>query len=378
MAVLFHDQASMYGRHKAEIDAAILGVLSSGKLDWGENVPAFEAEFAAWCGAQHAVTTNSGSAALKTSLLALGIGHGDEVITVPNTDSATPSAIRNTGATPVFVDIAPDTRTMDIRALAAAITPRTRAIMPVDMYGHPADIAAINAIAEQHALSVIEDACLALGAEIDGRRVGSFATVTCFSFAPSKHLGAFGSGGCALTEDAALAERMRKISGYGQDRAHHRAMHGIRGEIGLHYETDGLNERLDEVQAAILRVKLPHLEATLADRARQARRYGEALTGLPLDLPATRQGYRHAWRNYVLESDRRDAIRQVLAADGIATNTSYAPPMHVQPAYQALGHSTGAFPVTERLCDRLFGIPIGPHLDDTQIEDVINALRRAC
>lgn len=342
MAVLFHDHAKIYARDKEAIDTAIAGVLQSGRLDWGDNVPAFEDEFAQWCGARHAVTVNSGSAAIKISLLALGIGVGDEVITVANTDIATSSAIRNTGARPIWVDINPSTRTIDLDAMASAITPRTKAILPVDLFGHPANLPAIMAIAERAGLAVVEDACLGLGAEINGRRLGSFATVTCFSFAPSKHLGAYGSGGCALTQDAALADKMRKISAYGQDRSRHRAMHGIRGAEGLHHETEGLNERLDEVQAAILRVKLPKLASTLAMREKQASRYAAGLKNLVLDLPQTTSGFKHAWRNYVVEADERHALRAALALREIATNLTYAPPMHLQPVYSSFGFTKGA------------------------------------
>jgi dTDP-3-amino-3,4,6-trideoxy-alpha-D-glucose transaminase len=378
MRVPFHDQAKLYRRHQTEIDAAIADVLTSGRLDWGDHVPRFEAEFADWCGATHAVTTNSGSAALKIALLALGIKQGDEVITVANTDSATPSAIRNAGAIPVFVDIEPRTRTMAVHAMKSAVTSRTRAIMPVDMYGHPADIPAIVEFAAPLGIPVVEDACLALGAEIGGRRVGQFAAVTCFSFAPSKHLGAFGSGGCALTEDPILAQRMGKISGYGQDRQHHRSMHGLGAPVAPHYEYDGSNERLDELQAAILRVKLPFLQSALAERARQASRYSMELSNLGLGLPSTREGYKHAWRNYVVTCDRRDEIRKVLAAAGIATNTSYAPPMHVQPAYRLLGYGNGSLPTTELVSTEIFGLPIGPHLEDDQINLVVEIVHEAC
>jgi dTDP-4-amino-4,6-dideoxygalactose transaminase len=377
MTVPNYDHAKLYSVQKQDIDAAISRVIGSGRLDWGDEVPAFELEFARWNGASHAVTTNSGSAAIKIALLALGIGPGDEVITVANTDISTSSAIRHTGASLIWVDIEPTTRTMDIAALTAAITPRTRAVVPVDIFGHPAALHQIQAIAQRHQLAIVEDACLALGATIDGRKVGALSTVTCFSFAPTKHLGAFGAGGCALTEDGDLAARMRKISAYGQDRSRHRTMHSAAGGSGLHHETEALNERLDEIQAAILRVKLVALSATLATRRRQAERYSEAFRDLPLDLPRACDGYGHAWRNYVIEADDRDMLRARLAESGVATNLSYAPPMHLQPVYMSLGIRPGALPVTERSAHRLFGLPIGPHLDDEQIDAVIAALRRA-
>jgi dTDP-4-amino-4,6-dideoxygalactose transaminase len=375
MTVSSHDHGKLYRSQKPEIDAAMARVLSSGRLDWGEEVPAFEAEFAAWNGATHAVTTNSGSAAIKIALLALGIGPGDEVITVANTDISTSSAIRHTGAMPIWVDIDPVSKTIDLDAMAAAVTPRTRAIVPVDIFGHPADIFGVLAIAARHGLAVVEDACLALGATIGSRKVGSLSTATCFSFAPTKHLGAFGAGGCVLTEDSQLAARMQKIAAYGQDRSRHRAMQSAVGGSGLCHETEGLNERLDEIQAAILRVKLTALASTLDSRRRQAETYSAAFAGLPLDTPQVLPGYGHAWRNYVLEADGRDEVRARLAQAGIPTNLSYAPPMHLQPVYAHLCVREGALPVTERTSRRLFGLPLGPHLDPEQTEEVVAAVR---
>ena len=293
MPVALYDHRRLYQRDQAAIDAAMARVIASGRLDWGEEVPAFEREFALWNGASHAVAVASGTAALKVALLALGIGPGDEVITVTNTDIGSSSSIHHTGARPVWVDIEPLSRTMDVDALVRAIGPATRAILPVDLFGHPANMPAIMAVARAHGLAVVEDACLALGATIDGVKLGTLADVTCFSFAPSKHLGSFGSGGAALTEDAGLAERMRKLSAYGQDRRRHYAGSGP-GPFTLHHETHGLNERLSELQAAILRAKLPGLSDTLAERRAQAGRYAEGLSGLGIGLPVTLPGRQHA------------------------------------------------------------------------------------
>lgn len=377
MAVRFHNHPRLYQRRKAEIDAAIARVIASGRFDWGEEVPAFEAEFAAWNGATHAVCVNSGSAALKVALLALGIGPGDEVITVGNTDIASSSAIHHTGARPVWVDIDPLSKTLDPSAIETALTPRTKAILPVDIYGHPADMPAIMEIARSNGLVVVEDACLALGASIGGQRVGTIADITCFSFAPSKHLGSFGSGGAAVTQDANLAESMRKLSAYGQDRARHYAMHGPGGMGALHHETHGLNERLDEMQAAILRAKLPDLDAMLAERRAQAARYAKELAGLPLDLPTTQEGVEHAWRNYVIETNDRDGLAAALSERSIATNLTYAPPMHLQPVFAHYNVPAGSFPVTERSARRLLGLPIGPQLAMSEIDEVIAAARAA-
>ncbi|MCA3593632.1 MAG: DegT/DnrJ/EryC1/StrS family aminotransferase [Methylobacterium sp.] len=371
MAVPFYDHRKLYTRRKTEIDQAIFRVIESGCLDWGDEVPAFEAEFANWVGAAHAVTTNSGTAALQIALLALGIGRGDEVITVTNTDIGTISAIHCTGAESVFVDVDPATLCMDVAAVRAAIGPRTRAILPVDMFGQPAALLELGDLARSKGLVMVEDACLALGAEIGGRRIGTFSDITCFSFAPTKHLGSYGSGGACVTADAALAERMRKITAYGQDRARHRQIG--RSPPPLHHETEGLNARLDEIQAAILRVKLPDVEESLAVRHHQAARYAAALADL-VEVPSEVPGTRHAWRNYVVHLEERDRVREGLTARGIGSALSYAPPQHLQPVYAHKGFSRGAFPVSERSGDRLLGLPIGPHHDDAAINEVADGL----
>lgn len=376
MALSFYNHQRLYQRDKPAIDAAIARVIASGRFDWGDEVPAFEHAFAQWNGAAHAVAVASGTAALKVALLALGIEPGDEVITVANTDIGSSSSIHHTGAIPVWVDIDPVSRNMDVGALERAITPRTRAILPVDLYGHPASMPAIMSVARQHGLKVVEDACLALGATINGFKVGALADVTCFSFAPSKHLGSFGSGGAALTEDADLAERMRKISAYGQERSRHYAMHGA-GMGGLHHLTHGLNERLAELQAAILLAKLPALDGTIAERRAQAERYAQGLAGLGVHPPATLPGFEHSWRNYVIETDDRAGLAARLREQGIPTNLTYAPPLHVQPVFADRGIGRGALPKTERFCDRLLGLPIGPQLTMDEIDQVIDAIHTA-
>ena len=372
MAVPFYDHAKLYSIRKTEIDHAIFKVIESGKLDWGDEVPAFEAEFAAFVGAAHVVTTNSGTAALKIALLALGLGPGDEVITVNNTDIGTISAIHFTGADSVWVDVDPATLCMDVAMVRAAIGPRTRAILPVDMFGQPAALEEIVELAHAKGIAVVEDACLALGAEIGGRRIGSFSDVTCFSFAPTKHLGSFGSGGACATEDSALSDRMRKIAAYGQDRAHHRQIGGM--PPPLHHETEGLNERLDEIQAAILRVKLPDVTASINVRRHQAALYANGLGDI-MEVPQDAPGTRHAYRNYVVHLDNRDCVRAGLAPRGISSALSYTPPQHLQPVYSHKGFSRGSFPIAERSGDRLLGLPIGPHHDDKAIDEVIRALR---
>ena len=376
MNIPLYSHAKIYFAKKQSIDAAISRVLTSGNLDWGAEVPAFEAEFAAWVGATHAVSVGSGTAAIKAALLAIGVGQGDEVITVPNTDIAGSSAIRFAGARIVWVDVDPATRCMDPDAAAAAITPRTKAIMPVDLYGHPAELNALRKLTNDHGIALVEDACLALGAEVGGRRLGSIADVTCFSFAPTKHLGAYGCGGACTTESDSLMERLTRISAYGQSRTRHSLMFSG-GMAPLRHETEGLNERLDELQAAILRVKLPDLEDNLTQRRSQATRYTELLKGSGLDLPSEQGPIRHGWRNYVIECDNRDSIRSQLTKTGIGTNTPYSPPMHLQPVYTDLDHGVGSFPVAERSCARLLGLPIGPHLELQDIDIAADAVLKA-
>jgi dTDP-3-amino-3,4,6-trideoxy-alpha-D-glucose transaminase len=374
MSVPMYDHVKLYRANKAEYDAAAARVMASGRYDWGSEVPAFEAEFVAYIHARHAVGVGSGSAALRAALRALSIGAGDEVVTVANTDLGGSGAISNVGATVVWVDIDPVTRCIDPSAAAAAITGRTRAILAVDMYGHPADIPALRAITTRHGLALVQDACLSLGAEIAGTRIGSLADVSCFSFSPGKHLGAFGSGGACATEDPVLAERIRRLSADGQDRSRHYAQ---ARPLGLHHETDGENSRLHEIQAAILRVKLPTLDAGLVARRAQAARYAEALAGLPLTLPQEREGCLHAWRNYVIEVGDRATLAARLFEAGIATNALYAPPMHLQPLYAHLDVGRSRLPVTEQFCERLLGLPIGPHLTLDDIDEVAAAVRAA-
>ena len=375
MTILFYDHAVAYRELKPELDAAVARVLESGRLDWGPEVPAFEAEFAAWLGVGHAVGTNSGTAALKVALLGLGVGRGDEVITVPNSDIGSTAAIHHAGATAVWVDVEPDTGNIDPVEVAAAVTPRTAAILPVDLYGHPADMPALRAIAGRHGLAIVEDACLALGASIHGRPVGQWADVTCFSFAPSKHLGGFGSGGAAVTGDPAIARRMERFAGYGQDRErHYRA--GF-APPPLDHQDEGLNERLDEIQAALLRVKIPCLRETINGHVERAAACSEALADTPIRTPTVRPGNVHTFRNYVVHLEERDAVRRRLAQDRIATGLHYAPPLHRQPVYRDTAAAKRPFPVADRLVDTLLSLPIGPHLDPDTCRRMAAALRSA-
>ncbi len=375
MQVPIHDHTVLYRRYKPALDAAVARVLASGQLDWGPEVPAFEDAFARWLGATHAVGTNSGTAALKVALRALGVGPGDEVITVPNSDIGSTAAIHHVGATAVWVDVEPDTGNINPALVATAVTPRTAAILPVDLYGHPADLAALRTIAERHGLAIVEDACLALGAAIDGRPVGQWADITCFSFAPTKHLGAYGSAGAAVTDDGALAQRMQRLVGYGQNRERH---YGDNlAAAPLEHLSEGLNERLDELQAAMLRVKLPHLREIIDGYIARAAVYTDSLAGAAVRTPVIRPGAIHTFRNYVVHVEARDHVQRRLADAGIATALNYAPPLHRQPAYRETSAAAESFPVADRLGETLLALPIGPHLDGPICQRVAQALAAA-
>ncbi len=374
MHVPIHDHTVLYRRYQPALDAAVARVLASGQLDWGPEAPAFEAAFAEWLDVTHAVGTNSGTAALKVALLALGVGPGDEVITVPNSDIGSTAAINHVGATVVWVDVEADTGNIDPQLVAAAVTPRTAAILPVDLYGHPADLPALRAIATRHGLAIVEDACLALGAAIDGRRVGQLADITCFSFAPTKHLGAYGSAGAAVTNDNDLARRMRRLVGYGQDRERHYAP-GL-AAAPLEHLSEGFNERLDELQAAMLQVKLPHLREIIDGYIVRAAVYSDSLAGTPVQTPTVRNGVTHTFRNYVVHVADRDRVQRRLADAGIATGLNYAPPLHRQPAYRGLS-DPNAFPVADRQAESLLALPVGPHLDAATCRYVAEALAAA-
>jgi dTDP-4-amino-4,6-dideoxygalactose transaminase len=347
-----------------EIEAAIRRVLDSGMFVIAAENQAFEEEWAAYCGAEHAVAVGSGTAAINLTLRALDIGPGDEVVTVGFTVSATLDAIHDLGAKPVLVDVNPETYTLDPSKLAASLTPRTKAILPVHVYGHPADIDAIAAIARGRGLPVVLDACEAHGALYRGRQAASFGTASCFSFYPTKNLGSLGDAGAVVTNDAALADRVRLLRQHGWDRRYHSV-------------TPSLNSRMHELQAAILRAKLPHLDAWIERRRAIAHRYDKAIAGTKL-TPAPHA----AWADpgyyfYVVRAPDRAAFRESLQAEGIATDVSWPEPPHLQPAYAHLGYSRGSLPVTERLCDEVVTIPVFPELTDAEVDRVAGALRAA-
>lgn len=347
--------------HRAEIEAAIARVLDRGWYILGPEVEAFEAEFAAFCGVAHGIGVGSGTEALHLALRALGIGPGEEVITVSHTAVATIAAIELAGARPVLVDVDPLTYTLDPARLESAITPRTRAIIPVHLYGQPADLGLIQEIARRYGLWLIEDAAQAHGAVYRGRRVGSWGDLACFSFYPTKNLGALGDGGMVVTNDAHLAGRVRELREYGWRQRYVS-------------EIAGFNSRLDEVQAAVLRVKLRYLEAENARRRALAQRYTALLAGCTVVPPAERPDARHVYHLYVIRSSRRDDLRQALHSRGIITGIHYPVPVHLQPAYRHLHPGPDTLPVTERLAGEVLSLPLYPELNEAQVETVAQAI----
>jgi dTDP-4-amino-4,6-dideoxygalactose transaminase len=358
----FLDLKAQYASVAPELEAAALEVLRSGAYVLGPAVGRFEAEFAAFCGAAHAVGVSSGTSALVLALRALGVGPGCDVVTVPATFVATVAAIEATGARPVFVDVDPATWTMDPAKLAAAVTPRTRAVVPVHLHGRLADMEPILEFARARNLLVIEDAAQAHGAARDGRRAGAFGDAGCFSFYPGKNLGACGEAGAVTTGDPAVAERVRRLRDWGQAGKYN------------HVER-GANERLDSVQAAILSVKLRRLDAWTEARRAVARRYSAGLRGIPgVGLPARDEGAEHAWHVCAIRVADRDAFKAGLEARGVATGIHYPTPVHLQPAWRDLGHRVGDFPAAEALSRETLSLPLFPELCDSDVAAVIRAV----
>ncbi len=363
--VPFLDLKAQYRAIKTEVDAAVIDVLESGHYVLGPAVQQFEAAFARTYELEHAIGCSSGTAALHLALLAVGIGRGDEVITTSMTFIATATAIDLVGAVPVFVDIEPDTALIDPSRIEAAITPRTKAIMPVHLYGQCADMDRIQEIADRHGLIVIEDAAQAHGAKIGGRFAGGMGRLACFSFYPGKNLGAYGEGGLVSTSDAALAQKVRMLRDWGQDRKYHHAL-------------KGLNYRMDGVQGAILDVKMRHVEAWTEARRKVARLYEKALAGIPgIVLPVERPGRRHVWHVYGIrvEAARRDQIAKAMGEAGIATNLHYPIPVHLQPCFAELGYGPGDFPISEQHGAAELSLPLFPEMTAEQVEQVAAALR---
>lgn len=345
----FLDLGAAYRELKAEIDVAVQRVLDSGWYILGPEVEAFEAEWAAYCGAAHAVGVANGLDALILALRAVGVGPGDEVIVPSNTYIATWLAVTAVGARPVPVEPDPKTHNIDPTGIAAAITPATRAVLPVHLYGQPADLDPILAIARQHGLAVVEDAAQAHGARYRGRRIGAHGDVVCWSFYPGKNLGALGDGGAVTTDRADVADRIRVLRNYGS-------------RVKYVNEVQGVNSRLDPVQAAVLRAKLPHLDAWTDRRRAIAALYAAGLRGAGLVLPHVPDWAEPAWHLYVLRVADRDGVQRQLGEAGIGTLIHYPIPPHMQAAYADLSLPPDALPMARKFADEVLSLPIGPHL----------------
>ena len=356
------DLKAQYASIKPEMDAAIQRVLSHCGFIMGPEVKAFEEAFAVYCGTEQAVGVASGTAALHLSLLACSLGPGDEVITTPFTFFASGEAISQTGARPVFVDIDPFTYNIDPARIEAAITPRTKAIMPVHLYGQPAEMDPILDVAHRHDLLVIEDAAQAHGAEYRGRRAGSVGDLACFSFYPSKNLGCYGDGGMIVGSDPELLARVRKL------RDHGRISKYEHDELGWGY-------RLDALQAAILGVKLRHLDDWNEARRAHAARYDELFADTEVIRPTVLDHVKHIYHCYVIRTSRRDELVEHLKAEGIGVVIHYPLPLHLQPAYKDLGHQLGDFPVSEACAKEIVSLPMYPELTDEHQRRVAEAVK---
>jgi dTDP-4-amino-4,6-dideoxygalactose transaminase len=359
--VPFVDLQAQYRTIAQEINAAIQGVLDRSDYILGEEVRLFEEDFAKFIGSAHALGVGSGLDALELALRAYGIGPGDEVITAANTYIATVLAIIAAGARPVLVDMDPETYNIDPTAIELAITPRTRGIMPVHLYGQPADMEQILAIARKHDIIVIEDAAQAHGAVYAGRRAGTWGHAAAFSFYPGKNLGAYGDGGAVTTNDPAIAEKICQLRNYGQ-------------RVKYEHVIVGTNSRLDTIQAAILRVKLRHLDKWNEARRHHAAAYNSLLAGGPFLLPGVAMNRTHIFHLYVIEADNRRHVQELLSARGIATGIHYPIPIHMQEACKELGYRYGDFPATEAACNRILSLPMYPELSEEQLEHVASVL----
>src|SRR5882724_1535205 len=360
--ILCSNPRAQYLAHRAEIDAAVARVLDEGWYILGGEVKAFESEFASYIGAAYAVGVGSGTEALHLALKACGIGKGDEVITVSHTAVATVSAIESAGATPVLVDIEPHSYTLDPTKLEAALTSRTKAIIPVHIYGQPADLEPILEIARRHEIRIIEDCAQAHGAKYKGRCVGSFGDIGCFSFYPTKNLGAIGDGGMLVTSNPELAEHASLLREYGWA---DRYVSSI----------PGWNSRLDELQAAVLRAKLPYLDSDNAARNRLADKYDAALCGFGITLPRRRPEVEHVYHLYVIRSPQRDDLQMFLKSRGIGALVHYPVPVHLQPAYRSRLRGSDNLPETERAAREVLSLPIYPELKESHLQKVINEVQ---
>ena len=363
MNVPFLDLKIQYKEIEQEVLPMVTEAMTNGAFVGGPQVTNFEAEFAEFCDSKYCVGVNSGTDALRFALMAVGVEPGDEVITVPNTFIATTEAISQVGAVPVFVDIYPDTCNIDISLIEEEITEKTRVILPVHLYGQPADMDPILELAQKHNIMVIEDACQAHGALYKNRKAGSIGTAGCFSFYPGKNLGAYGEGGAVVTQDEKIDKMIRMIRDHGQEKKYF-------------HSTEGYNGRLDAIQAGVLRIKLKRLSTWNESRRENATYYNQLLSKIPgVTLPVEADFVRSVYHLYVILVDNRDSLQKFLSEKGIGAGLHYPLPLHLQKAYSHLGYKQGAFPVTESVAKRLLSLPMFPELTREQIEYVANSIR---
>jgi dTDP-4-amino-4,6-dideoxygalactose transaminase len=359
------DLKIQYEAIKEEINSAVLGVIQSTHFILGPQGKALEGEVAAYHGVKHAVAVASGTDALHLALLAAGIKRGDEVITTPFTFIATAEAISYVGAIPVFVDIDPVTFNIDISKIEAAITKKTKAVIPVHLYGQPADMDGLMQIAGRHGLRVIEDCAQSFGAQYKGKRTGAFGDIGCFSFFPSKNLGGYGDGGMMITDDAKLAEHMLSLRNHGS-------------RVRYYHDEIGFNSRLDEIQAAILRIKLKHIDEYNAKRNSNSMLYNKYLAVPGIETPSEQKNTKHVFHQYTIKIKNRDAVKQKLDAGNVTSSMIYYPvPLHLQTAYKEFGMKPGSLPTAEQAAQEVLSLPMYPELTEAQIKQVAEAVKQA-
>ncbi|MBE0541226.1 MAG: DegT/DnrJ/EryC1/StrS family aminotransferase [Verrucomicrobia bacterium] len=347
---------------RSELDAVIARTLDNCSFCLGSDTVQFEKDFAKYCGAEHAIGFNSGTSALHIALMLLNVGRDDEVITTPHTFVATSWAISYVGARPVYVDIDEDTFNLNPARIERAITPRTKAIMPVHLYGHPFDIDPILAVAKKHNLPVVEDSAQAHGAKYKGKTIGTFGEISCFSFYPGKNLGACGEGGALVTNNAAYAARARSLREHGSS-------------VRYYHDEVGFNYRMEGIQGAVLGVKLKKLDDWTAARRRVAHRYHELLADIPLQLPREATWAESVYHLYVVRHPKRDDLKKYLEANGVGCALHYPLPLHLQKCYASLGHKAGDFPVSEKAARECLSLPIFPELTEAQIQRVVSVIK---
>lgn len=363
MKIHSFDLKRQYQNLKLEIDRAVQSVMEKGQFILGENVSLLESEVSVYCGTKYAIGVASGTDALLLSLRALGLGPGDEVITTPFTFFATAEVISNLGAKPVFVDIEPDTFNIDVEMVEKEITKNTKVILPVHIFGQMCDMDKLLELKEQYNLSIVEDACQAIGAVYNGKRAGSIGDTGCFSFFPTKNLGAFGDGGMIVTNDERIRDKILMLRNHGSKKKYY-------------HEELGYNSRLDEIQSAILRVKLRHLDSYIKRRQEIASLYSNLLLDIPyVKTPRIKEGRTHTFHQYIIRAERRDELQKYLSDNGIGSTVYYPLPLHLQNVYSSLGYKLGDFPEAERASKDVLALPMWPELKDEEVREVVEVIK---